>query len=165
MHMVRRVEAADEARVEQLLPMVVSLEPLQSQMKDYPEFAGGLVSALIADPTKCLTPRIARAAISKCLLPLAQQLPGALTSDAFWRGAAATQQLAAQLMQTARDGAAAPLEAVAAAVAAGAEAGGPGGDGAGAGGAGAVGSDPGHGRGMRTSSRVRRGRREFASIK
>ena len=72
------------------------------------------------------------------LLPLAQRLPGALTSDAFWRGAAATQQLAAQLMQTARDGAAAPLEAVAAAVAAGAEAGGPGGDGAGAGGAGAV---------------------------
>ena len=79
MHMVRRVEAADEARVEQLLPMVVSLEPLQSQMKDYPEFAGGLVSALIADPTKCLTPRIARAAISKCLLPLAQQLPQAHT--------------------------------------------------------------------------------------
>ena len=72
------------------------------------------------------------------LLPLAQRLPGALTSDAFWRGGAAAQQLAAQLMQTARDGAAAPLEAVAAAIAAGGEGGGPGGgDGAG-GGAGAV---------------------------
>ena len=72
------------------------------------------------------------------LLPLAQRLPGALTSDAFWRGEAAAQQLAAQLMQTARDGAAAPLEAVAAAITAGGEAGGPGGDSAGAGGAGAV---------------------------
>ena len=74
---------------------------------------------------------------SLALLPLAQQLPGALTSDAFWRDEADVQQLAAQLMQTARDGAATPLEAVAAAIATGGEGGGPGGGDA-AGGAGAV---------------------------
>ena len=74
---------------------------------------------------------------SLALLPLAQQLPGALTSDAFWRDEADVQQLAAQLMQTALEGTAAPLAAVAAAVAAGGEAGGPGGA-AGTGAAGAV---------------------------
>ena len=50
------------------------------------------------------------------LLPVARALPGAITSDAFWRGVPATHALAAQLLQAARDGAAPPLAEVAAAV-------------------------------------------------
>ena len=73
-YIIRRVEAADEARCEQMLPMAASVG---ADLSAHPEFAGGLVSALIADPSKRLAPRLARAAISQCLLPLAAQLPHA----------------------------------------------------------------------------------------
>ena len=74
LYVIRRVEAADEARCEQMLPMAASVG---AELASHPEFAGGLVSALIAEPAKRLTPRLARAAISQCLLPLAAQLPHA----------------------------------------------------------------------------------------
>jgi hypothetical protein len=71
---VRRVEAADEARCEQLLPMAAELG---AELAAHPEFAGGLVSALMADPARRLTPQIARVAVSRCLLPLSAVLPHA----------------------------------------------------------------------------------------
>jgi hypothetical protein len=72
LYVLRRVEAADEERVEQLLPLITRKVGLDLQHHD--DFAGGLVSALIADPARRLTPRIARAAISGCLVPLSSQL-------------------------------------------------------------------------------------------
>ena len=72
LYVLRRVEAADEERVEQLLPLITRKVGLDLQ--HHADFAGGLVSALIADPTRRLTPRIARAAISGCLVPLSSQL-------------------------------------------------------------------------------------------
>ena len=116
-YVIRKVELADEARAEQLLPMVRSMSkhaeacrsmskhadacrtgwrlpacahappPLArlmqvatvaNELSSHPEFAGGLVSTLIADPARRLTPRLARACISSCLLPLSALLPHVL---------------------------------------------------------------------------------------
>lgn len=71
---VRRVQAADEARAEQLLPLAAAAG---SELATHPEFIGGLVVALMDEAGRRLTPRLARAAISQCLLPLAATLPHA----------------------------------------------------------------------------------------
>jgi len=74
LYAIRRVEAADVTRCEQLLPRITQLA---KGLEDHPEFAGGLVSALLADPQKRLTPRLARVTISQCLAPLAALMPHA----------------------------------------------------------------------------------------
>ena len=61
-----------DGRCEQLLPLVASFG---MELVAHPEFAGGLVSALLAEPSKRLKPRIAAAAVLHCLLPLSGQLP------------------------------------------------------------------------------------------
>ena len=72
---LHRVEAADAERVEQLLPLIAS--SVGAELRHHEDFAGGLASALMAEPTRRLTPRIARAAVSACLLPLSRLLPHA----------------------------------------------------------------------------------------
>ena len=77
LYVLRCVEAADEPRVAQLLPRVASLG---AELRAHPDFVGGLVSALIHEPTRRLTPTIARAAVTGCLVPLSAAL-----TQAHWQ--------------------------------------------------------------------------------
>ena len=73
LYVVRRLEAADEARVEQLLPLIMA-DLTAADLRHHPEFAGGLVGALLSDPTKRLTRRLAAAVVNVCLVPMAREL-------------------------------------------------------------------------------------------
>lgn len=75
LYALRRVEAADVERSEQLLPLLT--ETLGAELRSHEDFAGGLVSALMADPLRRLTPRMARASVTHCLVPLSKLLPHA----------------------------------------------------------------------------------------
>ena len=78
LYTLRRVEAADQARVLALLPLAASLG---KELAAHPDFVGGLVSALLADPARRLRgqPAIASAVVLDCLLPLSALLPHAHT--------------------------------------------------------------------------------------
>lgn len=71
LYVVKRVEAADEARVEQMLPLVMA-SLTSAELAAHPEWAGGLVGALVNDPAKRLTRRIATCVIHRCLVPLSR---------------------------------------------------------------------------------------------
>ena len=72
LYILRRLEAVDEARVEQMLPLVTALGA--EQLSKHTEFLGGLVSALVADPSRRLTTRIAAAVVTHCLVPLSSAM-------------------------------------------------------------------------------------------
>ena len=76
-YVLRRVEAADEPRVEQMLKILMGLgAPILCAHED---FVGGLVTTLIAEPRRRLTARVARAVVREFLVPLAARLPYAHT--------------------------------------------------------------------------------------
>ena len=72
LYILRRLEAVDEARVEQMLPLVTALGA--EQLYKHTEFLGGLVSVLVADPSRRLTTRIAAAVVTHCLVPLSSAM-------------------------------------------------------------------------------------------